>query len=257
MTQETTPSSGSTEAIVLIKAAPQVGLRHGETVCCAGVDLYGNWLRLYPVSFRQLDKAQKFGRWDRIRFKWRLPSDDRRPESRRVDQQSIEILGQIRETERAGLLGPAIVTGLEGERAKGRSLALLKPDIREFVVERKSPEEFEAERQRFEALRAQEDLFAKKVTPYAPCPFRFKYRYRTDDGDRFGTCQDWEIEATFYNWSRRYGEEKALAEMRRVYGEDMPRRGLLLAMGTHSQYPDVWLINGLVRLDPIDRPQFI
>ena len=65
--------SGETEAIVIIKAAPQAGQRHGETVCCAGIDLRGNWLRLYPVSFRTLDEGQKFGRWERIRFKWKLP----------------------------------------------------------------------------------------------------------------------------------------------------------------------------------------
>lgn len=254
---EPTPSSGSTEAVVLIKAAPQVGLRHGETVCCAGLDLYGNWLRLYPVSFRQLDEAQKFGRWDRVSFKWRMPNDDRRTESRRVDQQSIELHGKIREAERPGLLGKAIVTSLERERAASRSLALLKPEISEFVVERKTTEELAAEQQRFTALRAQQDLFAKEVTPYAPCPYRFKYRYRTDDGERFGTCQDWEIEATFYRWSRLYGEERALAEMRRVFGDEYPRKGLLFAMGTHSQYPDVWLINGLIRLDPILQPSLI
>lgn len=72
------PSSGNTEAVVIIKAAPQVGQRHGETVCCAGLDLYGQWLRLYPVSFRLLDANKKFGRWDRISFKWRRPNDDPR-----------------------------------------------------------------------------------------------------------------------------------------------------------------------------------
>ena len=54
--------SGETEAIVLIKAAPHASQKHGETVCCAVIDLEGNWLRLYPVSFRHLDDAQKFGR---------------------------------------------------------------------------------------------------------------------------------------------------------------------------------------------------
>lgn len=250
-----TPSSGSAEAVVLIKAAPQVGQRHGETVCCAGLDIYGNWLRLYPVSFRQLDEGQKFGRWDRIKLKWRLPHDDRRPESRRVDQQSIEIVGKLKEAERPALLGRAIVTSVERERAQGKSLALLKPEFREFVAERKTDDEYRSDQRRFEAIRAQDDLFAKEVTPYEPCPYRFKYRYRSDDGDRFGTCQDWEIEATYYHWSRRYGEARALEEMQRRFGEELPRKGLLLAMGTHSQYPDVWLINGLIRLDPITAPQ--
>jgi hypothetical protein len=67
--------------------------------------LYGNWRRLYPVSFRTLEQSKKFGRWDQIKFNWRLPNDDRRGESRRVDQQSIEIVGQLRKSERARFLG--------------------------------------------------------------------------------------------------------------------------------------------------------
>lgn len=251
------PSSGKTEAVVIIKAAPQVGQRHGETVCCAGIDLYGNWLRLYPVSFRQLDDGQKFGRWDRIRFDWRAPNDDRRPESRRVDQQSIEIAGDLKPSERERFLAKSIVTSVNREREAGKSLALLRPDISEFVITKKSAQDISIEQTRFEAIRAQADFFAKEVVPYRPCPYQFQYRYRSDDGERFGTCQDWEIEATFFHWSKSYGEMKAVAEMQRVFGEVMPKKGLLLAMGTHSQYPDTWLINGVVRLDDVRQQSLI
>jgi hypothetical protein len=244
------PSSGSTEAIIIIKAAPQVGQRHGETVCCAGIDLYGNWLRLYPVSFRMLDAEQKFGRWDHIKFKWRRPNDDLRPESRRVDQQSIEITGQLKLSERSQFLAKSIATSLVRERSAGRSLALLKAEIIEFKGIKRTDAEMQQEENRFAALRAQPDLFAKQVTQKKlPCPYGFKYRYRTDDGIREGTCQDWEIEATFFKWSHLYGEKKALDEKSRVFGEEYPRKGMLLAMGTHSLYPETWLINGVVRFD--------
>jgi hypothetical protein len=119
------------------------------------------------------------------------------------------------------------------------------------VIENKRQDEIVAETRQFELLRAQGDLFAKQVTPYKPCPYRFKYKYRTEDGEFTGTCQDWEIEATFLKWSSLYGVEKALAEMQRVFGEEYPRKGMLLAMGTHSRYPDTWLINGVVRLDEV------
>lgn len=244
--------SGETEAVVIIKAAPQVGQRHGETVCCAGIDLNGNWLRLYPVSFRNLDDGQKFSRWDRIRFKWRLPTDDRRIESRRVDQDSIEIIGTLKKSERQRFLSGLIVSGLDTERDAGRSLALLKMEILGFKIERKAPREIADEQMRFEGFRKQKDLFnSKSIIPYNPCPFRFKYRYKTADGMREGTCQDWEIEATFYNWRRTLGEQGALGKMEQVFGKDYPAKGMLLAMGTHSLYPDTWLINGIVRLDDI------
>jgi hypothetical protein len=147
---------------VIVKAAPQVGRRHGETVCCAGIDLYGNWLRLYPVSFRTLEQSKKFGRWDQIKFNWRLPNDDRRVESRRVDQRSIEIVGNLRKSERAKFLGKAIVTSLVREREAGKSFALLKPEIIAFKIEKKNADEIKVEKQMFDAIRAQDDLFAKQ-----------------------------------------------------------------------------------------------
>ena len=257
MGMNTPATSGSTEAIVLIKAAPQIGNRHGETVCCAGIDLYGQWLRLYPVSFRMLNDEQKFGRWDRIKFNWRMPRDDPRSESRRVDQDSIVIVGQLKPAERERFLAQSIVTSLQRERDAGRSLALLKPEILEFVVEAKTSEQIAEEKKRYDALRAQGDLFSKLNAPPKPCPYRFRYRYRTDDGERLGTCQDWEIEATYFNWSKRDGTTKALVNMQKVFGEDYPKKGMLLAMGTHSLYPDTWLINGIIRLNEVQQPTLI
>jgi hypothetical protein len=38
--------------------------------------------------------------------------------------------------------------------------------------------ENKAEKQLFDSIRAQDDLFAKQVTSnYNPCPYNFKYRY--------------------------------------------------------------------------------
>lgn len=242
--------AGEAEAVVVVKAAPQISQRHGETVCCAGVDLQGNWLRIYPVAFRTLDEGQKFSRWDRIRFNWRQANDDPRTESRRIDQQSLQIVGELRPSERERFLATAIVTGLDAVRQAGKSLALLRPQSPEFSYERKSDAEIASDRQRYEKLHKQKDLFnSKSIIPYEPCPFAFKYRYETDDGLREGTCQDWEIEATYFKWSRMYGEKQALAEMRRVFGEVYPEKGMLLAMGTHSRWPETWLINGVIRLD--------
>jgi hypothetical protein len=45
--------------------------------------------------------------------------------------------------------------------------------------------------------------------------------------------------------------------MERVFGEEYPGKGMLLAMGTHSIYPDTWLINGVIRLDDIKQIPFL
>lgn len=251
MQESVTDRSGQTEAIVLIKAAPVIGNRHGETVCCAGIDLYGNWLRMYPVSFRVLDDGKKFKRWDKVKFKWRRPSDDQRVESRHVDSQSLEIVGRMPSKEKARFLDSQIITSLNEQREKGLSLALLKPTIRSFHIERRPQADVDAEQARIDEFHSQDDMFIPRpAVPQTACPYAFKYRYSTDDGDRDGTCQDWETEATFFNWRNQYGEADALQRMRHQFGEVLPERGLYFAMGTHSRWPDTWLINGLIQLRP-------
>ncbi|MEL6112097.1 MAG: hypothetical protein AAFR20_04765 [Pseudomonadota bacterium] len=251
-TKQQLEKSGAAEAVVIVKAAPQIGQKHGETVCCAAIDIYGNWLRLYPVSFQTLDDGKKFGRWDRIKFQWRIPNDDPRPESRRIDQDTLEIVGQLKKNERHGFLAGRVVSSLVDERKAGRSFALLKPEILEFEIQPKPKEKIAKEAAAIEQLRKQEDLFnSKPIIPRTPCPMEFRYRYRTDDGERTGRCQDWETEATFFKWRERYGEDKAVAEMQKVFGEEYPKKGVLFAMGTHSLYPDTWLMNGIVRMNEL------
>ena len=50
------------EAFVIVKAAPRASNTYGETVCIAAIDRNGCWVRLYPVSFRQLEDALEAGR---------------------------------------------------------------------------------------------------------------------------------------------------------------------------------------------------
>lgn len=229
--------SGETEAIILIKAAPVIGTKHGETVCCAGIDLYGNWLRMYPVSFRVLDDARKFKRWEKVKFKWRRPTEDLREESRHVDSQSLEIIGRMPDREKSRFLDKQIVTSLNEQRELGRSLALLKPQIHSFQIEEKTKSQLDDEQAKIDEFHNQTDLFIPRpAVPQNACPYSFKYKYSTDDGGREGTCQDWETEATFFNWRNLYGEKDALKRMQHQFGEVLPERGLYFAMGTHSRW---------------------
>lgn len=238
---------------MLVKAAPRVGDTHGETVCCAGIDGEGRWVRLYPVAFRTLEDAQKFSRWDVIEYDWRFPKGDSRTESRRLEHRSLEISGSLPRTERRQFLARHVVKSLARELEAGRSLALLRPNNPRFVVERKDATAFGLEKARFQEWHNQEasGLFghlAKGLVPYEPSPYSFKYRYDTEEGSREGTCQDWEIEATFLSWRRRYGEIATIKKMQELFGDEYIDKGFVLAMGTHKAYPQ-WLINGVIRLN--------
>lgn len=246
------------EAFVIVKAAPRVSQQYGATVCCAAIDRNGDWVRLYPVSFRYLEARQKFSRWDRIRYRWRMPRAvaDRRSESRRVDDRSIEIVGNLPVSERSPLIHRTSVTSLKAEFEAGRSLALLKMEVLDFQIERRSAAEVSREIASRRAIREQGDMFqlSESVASEAS-PFAFKYTYRDDDGVHTGTCQDWETEATFLRRRAEFqSESQALEWMRHKFGTELPQTGMVLAMGTHKRRLDQWLINGIVQVKP-EAPQ--
>ena len=54
--------SHQVEVTVIAKALPQVGDKHGETVCVAALDDQRRWYRIYPVTFRMLAGDQRFTR---------------------------------------------------------------------------------------------------------------------------------------------------------------------------------------------------
>lgn len=248
------------EAVILVKAAPRRSDTFGETVCCAGLDRNGGWVRLYPVSFRQLEDAQRFRRWDRIHYRWSRPkaTNDVRQESRRVDPNSIEIVKPLRPSDRHQLLTRSKVTGLRKEREAGRSLALLSAEVLDFWPVRHTQEELAKREGVLAKLRAQDDLFkpAVELIPLRTCPYSFHYRYRDDDGEHEGTCQDWETEQTYFARLRELGSERAALDwVQHKFGEEYPAKGMALAMGTHRYRADQWLINGVIRLD--EEPQLI
>lgn len=238
--------------VVLVKALPHAGTKHGETVCCAGVTPHGEWRRQFPIHFRRLQ--DKFKRWDLIEYKYRFPKDDRRPESRRVQEDAISVVGAVSASERARLLSPIIVPSTIVARDRGQSLALIRPQNAIFRAIKKTAPELLAEQRAYREAANQGSFFDKELAALEPCPYAFKFTYSDEQGGAHeSTCDDWETTAMFRNFSRQYGEEPAIAQMKQTFEKDYPARGMAFAMGTHSRYPDVWLLVGVLRLDVPDQ----
>lgn len=248
------------EATIIVKALPQVSESHGETVCVAALDDNLRWYRLYPIAFRQLEDNQKFRRWNRVRVMARLPEvhKDNRAESRNVAQNSIALLGTMPPDRRAAFLEPALVTSTRRERVSGRSLALIRPESPTFFHRPRSDADIEKRKAAYAKLRASPDMFAaREVVPLTPAPFEFGYRYSDEDGPHECLCHDWEVEQTFINWRRNHTEQRTLELLHDTFGNRYPKEGMALAMGTHSRYPDLWMIIGVVRLPPVLQPSLI
>lgn len=242
---------GRDRVLILVKALPHVGLRYGETVCCAGLTAQGDWRRQYPVNFRRLEGG--FGRWDWVEYDWRRPGgDDRRTESRRVQQESIRVVGKMPEKDRPRFLDDVIVPSCEVALERGQTLALIRPISPRFSWQLKSEKQLTAERAAYKRAASQLSMFDAELAALDPCPYAFRFDYRTSDGrTHTATCDDWETAATFYKRSRGRGAVHALESMARTFNVDYAAKGMCFAMGTHSRFPKTWLLVGVVRVDEV------
>ncbi|MGA2491588.1 MAG: hypothetical protein ABSF67_01410 [Roseiarcus sp.] len=242
---------GRDRVLILVKALPHVGQRHGETVCCAGVTADGEWRRQYPIHFRRL--KDQFKRWQWIEYDWIAPGpDDCRKESRRVQEDTIQVGDMMAPAKRASFLEP-ILTGSTAEAAaKGMSLTVIRPAGVRFRWKAKTLEQIAEERQAYEDAARQKSLLDPDLDLIAlePCPYAFHFDWTDADGKTHkATCDDWETAATFYRRQQTMSISEALTSLEKTFGEDYPDKGMAFAMGTHSRRPDQWLLVGVLRLD--------
>ena len=123
--------------LVTVKAYPEISAKHGETVCVAGIDVNaGSWVRLYPVPFRDLEAYRKFKKYSIIEVRGERPKNDNRPESFKIDRQSIDIQEWLdsdsgKWTRRGRYVLPTVSKSLceiqRLQKTTGRSLGVFKP----------------------------------------------------------------------------------------------------------------------------------
>jgi len=220
------------EVMVTVKAYPQLSKKSGEVVCVAGVRLdtgHPEWIRLFPVAYRDLDEYQQFKKYDVVNVEI-MRGSDTRPESFIPVQGSIRVDRSIATgpdqawAERRRMLGSLVADTTmcqllrQNERA-GRgvapSLGLIKPDVLDVEVEKNQG--FDADKKALAALAADATLFTDAKNELEPSPYILKYRYRCQEPG----CQthtqsliDWEVGQAARKWPRRYPEEEIPGRIR-------------------------------------------
>jgi hypothetical protein len=72
--------------LITVKTYPTPSMSYTETVCVAGVDVAtGEWVRLYPVPFRDLPGYQQFSKYSIVEVDVRKHTSDPRPGSHDPD----------------------------------------------------------------------------------------------------------------------------------------------------------------------------
>ncbi len=247
--------SSKSRVTILVKALPQPSRKHSETVCCAGLDSFGHWKRLFPIRFRQLGEGQVFKRWNVVEFEYSKPTSDNRIESCRVHEESIAVAEYIGNSEkRSNLVNPAIIASEEEAISLGRSLTAIRPTDVDFSWKRRTVDEIDKLRDEYERQARQYLMFDKELDVLEPCPFKFTMHFKDGDGkQRNKTCADWETSAAFFNLSQTYAENEVLQHLKNTYCDDYVKRGLVLALGNLAKRPQTWQLLGIFPVSPTNQ----
>jgi hypothetical protein len=245
-----------TSVRILVKAFPQHSDKYQETVCCAGVTDDARLIRLYPITYRRLAKENQFNRYDLIEATLTKASNDGRPESYRVDHDSIKVIERstgLPDANKVRLWQPHILaslTALEDQyRTNGRSLGIIQPDPASLKFFWRDAEQEDQD----DTRSVQASLFEAPLQPLKPLEFTFFYRYTSGGKEHTQSIQDWEVQATYLAYQREYGSrEKALQMMAQEYGQNIPTRNLHFIMGNMAKRQWQFIVIGLLRsgLDP-------
>ena len=244
------------KALIVVKSDLHLSKHHGETVCVAGLTEGGKWRRLYPIKFRKLPKEDQFTRWDWVEYTFEPSVKDKRLESRPVLEGSLSIVSKnYSEKLRPEIVEKSLRSSFSEAASLGETLCMIRPDEVKFIAKKKSTSEFEREQNEFEQHCSQKDLFYQDLPTPVPCPYDFRVSFRDGDGREFNRhCDDWETSATYYNLIKAYSEREVLETLKRRYSEEYPRKGMALAFGTHSLWPNQWLLVGIIRVNPLTEP---
>lgn len=245
-----------------VKAYPGLGHADGEAVCVAGVRLDSpkpEWIRLWPVGFRELPETDKFRKWQVIELDGLKSRRDLRPESYTPYLHTIapgEVIDSRRKWRRrremlGELLGATtlcdLVAAQDGPDV-ALSLGLVKVAAGATALVIDGPE-WEPERQRLaEAAAAPHLLRETALRPLQAPKFQISYRWHCAHADCSGhehvSC-DWEVGAAALNWSKSYPDVRL--PLLEKFGTGMlpPDHDTYFFVGNQHQRPKTFMVLGV------------
>jgi hypothetical protein len=237
-------------ALIIGRGYPEPSRKHIETVCTGAITEDGRLLRLYPVSWRYLEDHQQYRLWSWARFDISKSGDDKRKESYRVREQTIQVLSCIKSPEEQfSLLRPAIVPDQETLERRYHedwtSLGIVEIEMVDFKAE--MPRSDWAKSKPY----TKQSRLDVEVKPLEQPPVQLKLAFRCKNNPACKVHHSgligWEYMETFRQFRGKYGSESdGVATLK----EAMVKRfsnaatSAYALLGTHSRFP-VWMIGQL------------
>ena len=243
-------------ALIVVRTYPVPAKKGVEVSCTAAITDNGEWLRLFPVPWRLLDKDQRFRKYQWVNVTVTKASDHR-PESYKLRPDGIDIVSEPLPTVNRWQARKNVVFPLRAcclccliaqRNEHGHpTLGIFRPAyIRQLVITpEKNPNWTDDEL----GFLRQGHLFVKSPNEeLKKIPFKFRYEFNCPhdfcQGHKLSST-DWEMGESYRKWKTAYGdnwEEK----FRQRYETDMIQKyDTHFYVGTIHQHPGTWIVVGL------------
>ncbi len=244
--------------MVTVKAYPNLSTKYGEVVCIAGIrtdTTEPEWVRLFPVAFRDLPSTQRFSKYQLITLEAQRHGTDKRPETFRPNIDSIQRgekidskMGWMRRRELVEpLVSESMCDLLRRQELDGTSLGAFRPwQVSDFEITNDVDERGQTK----DAIAAQPSLLLPTKNPLEPVALRFRYRYRCSTAGCNGHHQsmiDWELAQAWRSWRDLYDESTLLEKLRAKFLDEMcgPAKDTIFFVGNQHQHTKSFLVLGV------------
>jgi hypothetical protein len=250
------------KVLITVKTHPIPSSKYDELVCTAGVTEAGDFVRLYPINFRDLPYSRQYKKYqwlevDAVKHTGR----DSRKESYRPDCDSIRLVGEPLPThhnwaERAHYVLAKRSQSMEELHARQKhdktSLGIFRPREVFDLVSEPAEADWKAS---FKAALKQQRLWENRKASREPprkVPFKFQYKFSCDDRQCKGLhrmmIEDWEVGALYWRCVDRGATPgEACAAVRHKFLDDLCgiNRDTHFYVGTILAHPKSWVIIGV------------
>ena len=233
--------------LIIGRASPEPSKKHIETVCTGGITEDGEVLRLYPIPLRYLEKEKRYKLWTWAKFDVQKNPDDKRKESYRVKDGSIQVLGDVKDrSERFALLEKAVFSDRETlddlYHKDWTSIGVIEIELLDFFkqTQRKNWDKDKPYIKQFHLY--------EQVKPLEQLPIEMRLKFRCKNNPSCKTHESaligWQYMEAFRKFREKYGSGEAAFEAIRekicsLFGDQQKRSFAL--MGTHHRYGS-WMV---------------
>lgn len=250
------------KVLITVKTYPIPSAKYDELVCTAGVTETGDFIRLYPVNFRDLPFSQQYKKYQWIEVvAEKHRGYDVRKESYRPDCDSIQIIGEPIKSnpgnwaDRARYALAKKARSMEElndrRQADRTSLGIFKPKkVHDLVVSADDPDWKAGFKAALQQARLWETRTVSKEPP-RKVPFKFHYQFECDDprckGHRM-MIEDWEVGALFWRLvDQGLSHKDAADKVREKFLGELcgPDKDAHFFVGTILAHPKTWVVIGV------------